>query len=455
MRTRYRFDRYEFDPESGEVTSADGVLALKPQTSCLLEALLARAGEVVSREELYRTLWPETKVEFDLGLNAAVRALRSALGDDASQPRYVETLRRRGYRWIAPVQVVRRGASVAPAGRRLRVRRLWAVPLTAAALLVLLGWWGRTPLATGRGDAVEPELVQLRYVLDHGDRDEIRRAIGELETLSPELRDSDRGLALAAMLQHADGHLDEAEEAARASLALNDSQVDASRILGLIHLFRDRDPERARTVLKSALDRAPESSESLHAYGLVLAAEGRFREAMRAMRQAVALDPVSPNLTLDGWLVAYLARDFTTSRAWCDDLGRLTGTDVSRCHLLSALGAGQRAQAAEIARRSLDEGRLLVARPEEFPERVLAEYWSWDLRRPREGLSEESRAFAEARALAQLGRLEEAMDRLEVAASADVPAMVFAAHYPYFDPLRGHPRFRSVVAAEPRREEAQ
>src|SRR5262249_58157828 len=72
----------------------------------MLMVLLERPGEVVTGEELRERLWPEnTFVEFDNGLNVAVRKIRDALGDDADNPRFVETVPRRGYRFIAPVSI--------------------------------------------------------------------------------------------------------------------------------------------------------------------------------------------------------------------------------------------------------------------------------------------------------------------------------------------------------------
>ena len=77
-------------------------IRLQEQPFQILELLLARAGAVVTRDELRDRLWPEgTFVDFEHSLNAAVKRLRAALGDDAKAPRYIETLPRLGYRWIA------------------------------------------------------------------------------------------------------------------------------------------------------------------------------------------------------------------------------------------------------------------------------------------------------------------------------------------------------------------
>ncbi len=100
-----RFGVFELDRRAGELRKSGVKLRLQEQPFQLLALLLDRAGEVVTRDELRRLLWPsDTFVDFDHSLNTAINKVREALGDSASRPRYVETLARRGYRFIAPVQ---------------------------------------------------------------------------------------------------------------------------------------------------------------------------------------------------------------------------------------------------------------------------------------------------------------------------------------------------------------
>jgi cholera toxin transcriptional activator len=100
-----RFGVFELDLAAGELRKNGAKLRLQEQPFQVLALLLERAGEVVTREELRQQLWPaDTFVDFDHSLNTAVNKLRETLGDSASSPRYIETLARRGYRFIAPVQ---------------------------------------------------------------------------------------------------------------------------------------------------------------------------------------------------------------------------------------------------------------------------------------------------------------------------------------------------------------
>ena len=99
-----RFGAFQLDLRTGELRKAGSRINLPEQPYQVLKALLDRPGDLVTREELRQRLWPaETFVDFEHGLNAAVRRLRDALGDSADVPRFVETLPRRGYRFIAPV----------------------------------------------------------------------------------------------------------------------------------------------------------------------------------------------------------------------------------------------------------------------------------------------------------------------------------------------------------------
>ena len=124
-----RFGVFEVDLESGELRRAGRRIALQEQPFCVLARLLERPGQVVTREELRSALWPaDTFVDFEQGLNGAVKRLREALGDSAESPRYIETLARRGYRFIAPVAA----GAISSARRRVSVPRgISAVLLSA------------------------------------------------------------------------------------------------------------------------------------------------------------------------------------------------------------------------------------------------------------------------------------------------------------------------------------
>ena len=104
---RCRFGVFEFDGQTLELSKNGRTVSLRLQPLKLLALLLARPGELVSRYELERALWGgDTFVDFEQGVNHAIRELRAALGDAAESPRFVQTLPRRGYRFIAPVELL-------------------------------------------------------------------------------------------------------------------------------------------------------------------------------------------------------------------------------------------------------------------------------------------------------------------------------------------------------------
>src|SRR5258708_35026747 len=100
-----RFGIYEADLQSGELRKNGHKVPLQDQPFQVFAILLQHSGKLVTREELRRKVWPEdTFVDFDHGLNTAITKIRTALGDDADNPRFVETMPRRGYRFIAPLE---------------------------------------------------------------------------------------------------------------------------------------------------------------------------------------------------------------------------------------------------------------------------------------------------------------------------------------------------------------
>ncbi len=144
-----RFGTYELALQSGELRKAGVRIRVQQQPLKVLEILLERPGEVVTREELRSRIWPQESFgDFDQAVNVAIAKLRGALGDSAESPRYIETLPKRGYRFIAEVTVVDQLRSFAEPDSKVTVRgplRLslaWKIcALTVVLLLVMLTAW--------------------------------------------------------------------------------------------------------------------------------------------------------------------------------------------------------------------------------------------------------------------------------------------------------------------------
>lgn len=141
-----RFGRFELDLEQEELRRNGRPVKLQDQPLKVLRLLALRPGKIVRREEIRQALWePGTWVDFEQGINHCIRQLRSVLGDDAESPRYIETLPRKGYRFIAPV--MRRPPGEATEGRTRPRRASWS------------SWLPHDPLATARDHQGDPSAA--------------------------------------------------------------------------------------------------------------------------------------------------------------------------------------------------------------------------------------------------------------------------------------------------------
>jgi DNA-binding winged helix-turn-helix (wHTH) protein len=148
-----RFGSFDLDPESGDLWTDDDdrrlVTRLPPQPARLLAHLVERRPHLVGQDEIRQLLWPDVEVEFDESLHSCVRKIRAALGDSATSPVFIETVPRRGYRFIGTVpEDPTRIATSAPAARRP-----WRLAVVAAAILAAVLGLGRV---FGPGSAAEP-----------------------------------------------------------------------------------------------------------------------------------------------------------------------------------------------------------------------------------------------------------------------------------------------------------
>jgi Tol biopolymer transport system component/DNA-binding winged helix-turn-helix (wHTH) protein len=176
-----RFSTFEVNVQTGELRQRGQKLRVQEQPFQLLVALLERPGELVTREELHKKLWPaDTFVDFEHGLNAAIKRLRDALGESAEAPIFIETLARRGYRFIAPVDgsLTPITVGIAPGSEprksylryRVSPRMFATASLVIAAAAILLFLWREVvpapkaeprlvPLTTYTGREYEPALA--------------------------------------------------------------------------------------------------------------------------------------------------------------------------------------------------------------------------------------------------------------------------------------------------------
>jgi TolB-like protein/DNA-binding winged helix-turn-helix (wHTH) protein/tetratricopeptide (TPR) repeat protein len=190
-----RFGVFELDVRTAELRKAGRRIRLSGQPLQILEALLRRPGEIVTREDLQQTLWPgDTFVDFERNLNSAVKRLRAALGDSADTPRYIETLPRRGYRFLVPVEVdapTRAALPPAipdprPAPVSIGASRRLAAAVVGVAVVIAIGVviWRTRPVPS---PVFQPEQVKSLAVLPFqnlsSDPDQVHFADGMTDAL--------------------------------------------------------------------------------------------------------------------------------------------------------------------------------------------------------------------------------------------------------------------------------
>jgi DNA-binding winged helix-turn-helix (wHTH) protein/TolB-like protein len=175
------FGVFEFDPSSGELRREGRAVRLQPQPARMLAALLARPGEIVSREALQEAIWGrDTHVDFERGLNFCAAQIRTALRDSASSPRFIETIPRRGYRFIAPVhpnvESPRNRAPEEPLPTGSRYKRIiWATAALLSIAIAAAAWMARDRTITS---APLPRIAVVPFDNETGSPDFDRIAKG-------------------------------------------------------------------------------------------------------------------------------------------------------------------------------------------------------------------------------------------------------------------------------------
>ncbi len=158
----YRFGTYEVDPSSGELRKAGIKLRLPDQAFRVLVTMLERPSQVVTREDLRLKLWPDgTFVDFEHGLNTIINKLRETLNDSAANPRFIETLARRGYRFIAPVEFLPTAGVNTKASENFPAVKIQTVASRPSSLLTAES---EVPTANRRSVRALFLLLQIMYL---------------------------------------------------------------------------------------------------------------------------------------------------------------------------------------------------------------------------------------------------------------------------------------------------
>jgi len=308
------------DPLLRSVTDASGrTTRLEPKACDLLVLLAGRPNEVLSVEQLIESVWGGKFVTSDV-VTVAVHALRQAFGDNAREPRFIETVRGRGYRWIAPLD------PPGPAGERPAAAPRPS-PAVAALLALLLLVSAACVWMLLRRPAPLPSMTKTQAVLRAQARGLFfsdRRTLADMDKAIEEFR-----RAIAVEPRFAEPHAALAEALVRrmewsnaVTAAEREARREAARALELdpqspighaarasVQFVLDRDMAAAEQSFRRAIELDPTIPSVRRRYGYLLAVNGRFREAVAHTRAAAELAPASSSTFADlGW-VELLAGD--------------------------------------------------------------------------------------------------------------------------------------------------
>ena len=447
---------------------------VEPRVMDVLVQLAGRAGEVVSKEELAQRVWEGRYVTDDV-LTVTIYALRKALGDDARRPRYLETVSRRGYRWVAPVTLA---ATIAPEEVRAAVspasqpeaegqparRASWRTAARVAALLLFAvgaAWMLRPPRGKHVPTAEAHEAyVKGRYFLDQRSIKGWQQSLEQFEravALDPKSPAAHAGLADTYSAMSDFGVASPAEmrpramKAARRALELDPESAEGHSALGRAQFLFDWDFAGAEGSLTRAVALDPDYMPAYQTLAWLKSARGRPDEAIAAARRALQLDPVNTaRYTELAWVLALGGRYDEALR----EIERALQLNPRKFEIYLMKGwthevAGQPAAAFADYREAMH----IAGIPEEDVKRSEAVYQAegltgyfraWLDRPPRSGstpLSDTSRA----RIYARVGETDKAIASLERALEKREGALAWVNVEPTFQPLRSDARFQRIA----------
>jgi len=315
-----RFDGWTLYRQSGELVRNGTRIRLQVQPLQVLEALLEHPGEMVTREQLIARLWPRGVVDYDTALNSAVHRLRVALGDHADAPRCIETIPRRGYRFIGsidaepaprteapPKEVETTAPLVARASRRTRG---WPAALAMMLGLTVVATVVSLPFDDRRRDSAAapspPAQAQERFLLARhflqrrapGDIERARIHFNEALEIDPGFARAWSGLAGTYWLDTVEGRmppeqgLSRMRDAAERALDLDPTLAEAHIRLAAYRGSMG-DPRARDEHVQAALALDPGDPLALGVQAGNAAQDGRLDEAIEIQRRAVAVEPLA------------------------------------------------------------------------------------------------------------------------------------------------------------------
>jgi DNA-binding winged helix-turn-helix (wHTH) protein len=414
----FAFGEFVLDADQRRLLRGSRSIPLPPKTFDVLHALVRHTNALVSKRQLLQIVWPDTFVEERI-LTVYIAAIRRALGDRARRPRYVETVARHGYRFVAGVKTVDDSSSASASRHSATANNLVEI--------------GRRHLLDGSYASLEQAIEAFGGAIAADDTTATGYAyLAVARCAQAQVRAID-----------ARGAYEQAKVAALRALALDNGQAQAQFALGSVLLLSEWDWVGAERSLRRALTNDPSYTEAYLRYGNLLDANGRLTEGLEMKRRALEYSPDSPAVLTEIAISYFLQRKYDNVIAFGQQVlvrnpaNHLACSVVALSHwykgdtaafvavlLKRAEAVGRPIQGpvdrATIVRRLLDESELP----------------------PADG----SCAIRRASVMANLGDPTAAFRHLDDAMAVRDPSVIYLAVSPMWDPLRGDPRFDERLA---------
>lgn len=327
----FEFDGGRIEPARNLVLLGGEVVTLEPRAMEVLAYLASHSGHVMSKDELLQSVWKGRWVTED-ALSVYIYELRKALGDDARRPRFVETVRKRGYRWIPPVRVASQpmtvrdtaesdvnSASAIQATRARPGEGRWLLVAASVALVLAMAFFFRQSSSSGEfvtgviptAAPVEqqPDAELARLEMRRGDEYFRGRSPGDLlraeasylraTELDSELADAWGGLAMTYAMMAEYPMRDrfelyhQARRAADTSFEIDPNAAPAHVAMSMVRLVMDWDRVEARRHIVRALESGPDNSRAWEIRAWIESADGEYAAATSSLQRAIQLDPHS------------------------------------------------------------------------------------------------------------------------------------------------------------------
>lgn len=470
-------EEWTVEPLRNVMARGDEEVRLEPRVMDVLVQLASRAGQVVTKEELVAAVWQGRWVTDEV-LTVTICALRRALNDDARKPRYIETVFRRGYRWLTPVTKavpalkVPEVAAISGEGsdetKKVGPRALtWTRVATGVAALVILAvacLWAFSPSSRKRhvppAEAHEAYL-KGRFFLDQRSIQGWRQALEQFEraaAVDPRDSSAQAGLADTYSAMSDFGVASPAEmrprafQSAERALELDGNSAEGYEALGRAQFLFDWDFAGAEHNLRHALSLNPDYMPAHQAMAWVKSAQGQYTEAVVSARLALQLDPVNTaRYTELAWVQA-LSGKYDDALHEIDS-ALLLNPRSFEAYLMKGWTLELAGKSKE-AFQAFYDGLRTVGVPEERLMRVEAiyradglpgYYRNW-LEAQRRGSQMPMSSTWRAQLYVHAGQLDRALEALEEAYQKREGALAWVNVEPSFQALRSNPRFQVIAA---------